>query len=258
MSHRSLTKAGLGLLALVLALAGRAPAEDPILDDTEPPVRLKKKIRPDTDAGPDKKTFRPDKEARIKKGDDKEGKKDPDKDDEAKKPILKRPDQSEAERKKLVQRVLKNMRQAEERLAKNDPGRGTRDIQGDIVKDLATLIEEVKRNPPPQGGSQSQRMRQQRPNQRNAGKPQKNQGNNSGKGRNNSGQASSKANRGGRGGNASDRRDNKLADLYKDVWGHLLETKREEGEAAARGRPIPEYELLQLEYLRSLSEDSGK
>jgi hypothetical protein len=248
----------IGLLVLTLSLAGWTRAEEPVLDDTEPPVRLKKKVRPDKDARPDEKTFRPaKKDEKDKKG----GKPDPSKDNQAKKPAPKRPDKAAEERKKLVQRVLKNMRHAEERLAKNDPGRGTRDIQRDIVKDLDELIDQVKKNPPPQNSSQrmerrpnSQRNPKNSSNPRNSS--QKNPGGKNGK-RNQPNQGGGRNNQGG-GGNGRDKRDNKLADLFKDVWGHLPETMREEMDAYSRAKFIPKYELLLKEYYRTLSEQGSR
>src|SRR5262249_44702956 len=103
MSNRSPVLAVIALLVLTLAFPGWTRGEEPILDDPEPPVRLKKKVRPDKADGPDKRPEQPAK----KTPDKKERKPDSAKDKEAKKPAPKRPDQAAEERKKLVQRVLK-------------------------------------------------------------------------------------------------------------------------------------------------------
>jgi hypothetical protein len=267
MSRRSLLFAGFGLLAFALAFTGLAGAEDPILDDTQPPVRLKKKVRPDKDAGPDKKDERPAKDGdkkndKDKKPDEPPRLKDPDE------PASKKPNRAEEEARKLAQRVLKNMQTAEDRLAKNDPGKVTREAQHDAVKDLDELIKQLKRNPPPQGssGSSSRRRSSSAKNSpKNSGRnnPKNSPQNSKGNPRNSqtnpkSGQAkNSNDNRGG-GGNGNDPKDNKLADLFKDVWGHYPETMRQEIDAYSRAKFLPKYELLLKEYYRTLSEQGSK
>jgi hypothetical protein len=140
------TSTVIALLGLTLLLGGLAFAEDPILDPNEPPVRLKKKVKPpkdgDKDKNPADKDKKPMKEPeKDKKPADKEEPLKPADKDKA--PLTKK-NQAEEERKKLVKRVLKNLESAEKQLVKNDPGRTTQEIQRDILKDLDKLINEAK------------------------------------------------------------------------------------------------------------------
>jgi hypothetical protein len=160
----------IGLFVLTLAFVGLAVADDPKEDPDEPPVRLKKKVRPNKDKDVDKK----DKDKEVDRNPtDRPPRKDGEakKDGDAKKPVGKNPARPGEDRKKLVRRVLKNMKTSEDRLAKHDPGKSTRKIQKEILKDLDALIEQTRQNPPPQRRPprQSSRRRQQKPqNQRNA------------------------------------------------------------------------------------------
>jgi hypothetical protein len=273
------TYGGIGLLAVALSWVGLAAAEDPVLDPTEQPVRLKKKHKAKVEQEPaaEKKPDEPKKEDEAKK------------DGEAKKPARPNPAQAEEERKKLVQRVLKNMRAAEKRLAKRDPGEGTRQIQRDILKDLDKLIEETKQNPPQQqckcsqGGKSSQNQKNQKnqsqssnsQNSKNSQKPKNSKGGQQPKsGKNNSkgGQQpkNAKQNSGkktqGKGKTGTGvgqtkvtkKNQNKNADLFKDVWGHLPETLRQEMDAYSRAKFIPKYDALLRQYYRSLSEQSRR
>src|SRR5262249_56362686 len=121
---------------LTLAFVGLAVADDPKGDVDEPPVRLKKKVKPKKDKEVDQLPEDPAKKDEAKK------------DGEAKKPPVKKPPQAGEERKKNVPPVLNNMKTAEERLAKRDPGKDTRTIQKEILKDLDTLIEQTRRQTP--------------------------------------------------------------------------------------------------------------
>jgi hypothetical protein len=59
-------------------------------------------------------------------------------------------------RKELISRIGKNMEQSGERLGKKDPGDATRQIQGDIVKDLDALIDQNKKQQQQQQQQQQQ------------------------------------------------------------------------------------------------------
>jgi hypothetical protein len=265
-----------GLLVLLLAWTGLAVADDPILDPNEPPVRLKKKKKPDADKAADKK-MDTDKEDPADKPDGEDKK---DKSDKEAKDKPSRPDRQaelKEQRERLVKRMLGNMETVEERLAKNDPGLSTRELQRDILKDLDTLIEQTKRQPPPQSSSRQSRSSKSNKNSRNSKKPRNSS---SSKGRKKSGspmggQQDNKSPRKGsqqkgkepgregkRGGNGAgggdkknDKKKNKLAEIYKNVWGHLPETMRAEMEAYSRAKYIREYEALLKQYYSNISDD---
>jgi hypothetical protein len=264
---------GLGLIGTLIlagAFAQPAAADDPVLDPADPPVRLKKKNRPVRE----KKSEPPRKDDAKKNGETTPAAPDPDKPvrpkiDEAKKPVPKKP--VEDERKKIVERILKNLDKAEQKLAKNDPGRATREIQRDIVKDLDRLIEQTRNQQPPQGGSSSSRSRsrksQQKPNsmprssgsQKNNGKAGRNdpkEGKSKGNGE--GGNTNNPADKSGMGGKGGKKENSKLNDLFKDVWGHLPETLRQEMDAYARAKFLPEYDLALRQYYRTLSEQGRK
>jgi hypothetical protein len=111
------------LLAGVVFLAGLALAQEPAGQD-EPPVRLKKK-KPRGDDKPMTEPAKPD---------------DKKKDDKKAEPREAEPVTPQEEEKEVLQRVIKNVHNVEERLAKNDLGEGTRQTQRDILKDIESLI----------------------------------------------------------------------------------------------------------------------
>jgi hypothetical protein len=256
----------LGLFVLTLAYAGLAAADDPILDPNEPPVRLKKKKNLDGDKTVDKKT-EPRKDGEDKKDDENKKKDGADKDK-----ILdpeKEVDPKE-ERERLIKGMLKKMETVEERLAKNDPGLGTREMQRDILKDLDALIEQTKKQPPPQSrrqSSRSQKNSRNPKNSKNSGNPKNSK--DSKKSKDKKGQRKDKASANskkgregkkdgnGQGGKAKNAKKNKskLAELYKDVWGELPKTLRLEMDAYSRAKYIREYEALLKQYYRTISEE---
>src|SRR5262249_42051727 len=89
-------------------------------DQPEPPVRLKKKVKPADDSDKEKKS-EPSKE-KTKPNEEKE-------EDE---PVAE-PDQDPKE---IIGRISKNMENSKERLAQKDSGDGTQQVQRDIVADL--------------------------------------------------------------------------------------------------------------------------
>jgi hypothetical protein len=61
------------------------------------------------------------------------------------------------------------------------------------------------------------------------------------------------------GGNSSpEKNKNTIADLFRDVWGHLPEQKRQEMDAFSRERFMPRYDELLRQYYRTLSESRKK
>jgi hypothetical protein len=61
------------------------------------------------------------------------------------------------------------------------------------------------------------------------------------------------------GGNSSAQKNKStIADLFRDVWGHLPEQKRQEMDAFSRERFLPRYDELLRQYYRTLSESRKK
>jgi hypothetical protein len=247
------------LFLALLAFAGLAVADDPDKPD-EPPIRLKKKTRPPKGDGGIENPEGPGKDDKSKEPKDGQAKKD-----DAKKNTGQKAARGEDERKKLVKRVLKNLRDAEGRLAKHDPGKTTRKIQKEILDDLDALIRQTRQQPPPQR-NQRRQQRNQRDNKNN--KNNRNNKNNSRSNRNDPKdlkQQTEKStqpnrgnpNRGNTGGSASGKRNDKNADLHKDAWGHLTEKDRQRIDEYTRAGNIPEYESLQQEYERTLAEEGS-
>ncbi len=63
---------------------------------------------------------------------------------------------------------------------------------------------------------------------------------------------------GGRKGNSQNNNKNTLAELYRDIWGHLPATKRQEMDAYARERFMREYEDLLRQYYRTIAEQDRR
>jgi ElaB/YqjD/DUF883 family membrane-anchored ribosome-binding protein len=272
MSRRPYRFLFLALGVHVLVFTGFAAADDPVLDPSEPPVRLKKKNRPPRKVEPPKDDVKKGGEAK-REVPDPEKPQQPKIGDDVKKPVEKKGPTAEDERKKIVERILKNLEKAEQKLAKHDPGTTTREIQRDILKDLDKLIEQTRNQPPPQGGtssrSQSRKNRQKSNSSKGSGTPDKT---NSGAGRNNPKEGkggsskprsgkdkkSGTQNSSGSAGKSKPKDKNRLNDLFKDVWGHLPETLRQEMDAYSRARFLPEYDIALKQYYRTLSEQGRK
>lgn len=130
---------------LTLILAGMltattmvALAEDPPKGD-EPPVRLKKKGKPNAEDKPKVDPGKPD------------DKKPRDKDKEE--PKAAPAPEPQVDEQEVLNRVAKTMRSVQTKLAKFDLGEGTRQAQEDILKDLDKLIRNSE-NPPPDDQNQ--------------------------------------------------------------------------------------------------------
>jgi hypothetical protein len=244
------------------------------------PDVLKKKARPADKPAPEK----PVPDAKSKDAKDNDDRKDA-KNGKAQKDEPDGPDPAKLA-KEIFERINKNIRSAEERLKAQDAGDGTQQIQRDVVKDLDSLIEQLKKQQEQQqqqqqqagagggdsskgqsgsgGGASKQRgSRQgrgqgqgsaQRPGGQKGGNQQGN-GDQSAKGNGQEkGQQKGQA-QGGHGGTQggmgsnSPISANKLADLYKDIWGHLPEDKRQEIDAYQKEGYMTKYrELLKLYY----------
>ena len=271
-----------GLLAACVAVGGWAVAQDAAKD--EPPLRLKKRTRPAEEVpkeeAPQPPAPRPEKP--------KDDAKEPAKPEEMPgAPGAAAPEMDEQE---VLNRVERNMRTAEDRLANRELSDGTRQVQEDIVKDLDLLIQQMQNGgggegqqdqqndqQQQQGGQQQAGGRQRQSGRQQAGMP----GNRRGRQRGGRQQASrqqggqqpggqqgqqqggqqpgqqqgqnSPNNQGG-GGGRSEGEMNKLAEIYKDVWGHLPETMRQEMNAYSREQFMGKYNDLIRQYYTTIAE----
>jgi hypothetical protein len=193
----------------------------------------------------------------------------------------------------VLARVAKNMRTVEERLANKELGEGTKQFQRDILHDLDELIKlsqsetgqgqqdqqdqgeagsksdksgnqqakgsAGKRNSQMKGG-QSQRAQRQarraqrRGQQRLAGQNGQNQQSDEQQ----QGNQQQAGNTLGAGKTGLNGEMNKIADLYKDIWGHLPETMRAEMDAYARERFMARYEELIKHYYDRAARESRR
>jgi hypothetical protein len=247
---------GIVLLALGLLVALLRAADAPAPDNQEPGLRLNKKDKAGGpgDGAPPIEEAAPD-----------------------------------AQTKELLARVAKNMGASEDRLKNQDPGTKTRQIQDEIVKDLDDLIKKAQQQQQSSstsssssggGGSSSQSASSQR-SQGQASKQQKNNGTqqkpqSDGEKKKGAGEQKDQAGSGGKkdgqpqqstdaaggkqggGGNSSAQKKSTIADLFRDVWGHLPETKRQEMDAYSRERFMPKYDELLRQYYRTISEQGRK
>jgi hypothetical protein len=224
------------LLCFGLAGGVRAAGDDPASNQAEPPVRLKKKVRPQPPSATDKRSeSSPQKEPPPKSGKVKE---DPESSLQ----------DSEEKIREITNRISKNMSQVEQRLQKNDAGDITQQTERDILFDLDQLIEQTRR--------QQQQVQSDRAGRANSKKRREQQKQASGKPpapvqdrpvQNQSGNN-------GRSGKAGQEDRSKLADLYKDVWGHLPETMRQEMDQYSREQFMAKYGDLLKQYYATVAE----
>jgi hypothetical protein len=159
--------------------------------------------------------------------------------------------------KEILERINKNLREAEQRLEKKDTSDGTRRVQKDIVKDIDALIEQSKKQQQqqndPQGGSgmsnsKNQRNPQASSSRRPSGRrPERRPDSGS------QAKAGGTSNQGGAG-RTSGTGPDKMAEMLKDIWGHLPETMRMEMDAYARQQFMPKYSDLLREYYKTIAE----
>ncbi|MFL5242170.1 MAG: hypothetical protein ACJ8FY_08680, partial [Gemmataceae bacterium] len=124
----------LGALTVAFCLGSVSIADEPGAAREEPPVRLKKKTKPG--AAPENKPA-PDSPKNPAKQPGPPKVMDPQDDPEAPSP-----DEPEADEQELLNRIAKNMRSAETRLANKELGEDTNQVQRDILKDLDRLIDQ--------------------------------------------------------------------------------------------------------------------
>jgi hypothetical protein len=199
-------------------------------------VRLKKKENPRSPEEADKKT---------------EPMKPPERKEPAGPPSVQDQEQNPAE---VMARVSKDMRASEDRLSKKDPGEETQQIQRDILKNLDALIEQKKREQQQQqqsagssASSQDQRRQQARNQRRLANQTAQSQS------ASRQDQLQPMANPGGGTRQAADNM-SRIADLYKEVWGHLPEALRQEMDQYAREKFMAKYGDLLKQYYTTIAE----
>jgi hypothetical protein len=292
-----------GLLVGTFVLAGLAIAQDPPGGD-DPPVRLKKKNRPDAADQPKEDPPKPAEQPKDKPKDKpKDQAKDQPKEGDDPPPA----EEKEMDEAEVLNRVGKNMRTSEDRLDNAELTDATRQVQEDILKDLDSLINQQK-NGGGGGGddqqNQNQNQQQQNNDQQNQGGQKQNQGGGQAKvgmgkpkGGLKGGQQQQQAKRGqkpgqGRGqgeqmakagqGEKPERggqqqpnqqpskeggagvnqtppgEPTKLAELFKNEWGHLPETMRAEMNAYSREQFMAKYNDLIKQYYSSVAEKSRK
>ncbi|MFN4260220.1 MAG: hypothetical protein ACK4RK_13065 [Gemmataceae bacterium] len=231
----------LGLLVFSLGVVGWTVADDPIAEPDDPPIRLKRKPKPNEELPAEPQPNRP----------------------KAEEPPSDKP-APEEDPQEILARIEKNLKAARQRLAEKDPGTGTRTIQQDIIKDLDALIAFNKRQPPPPSGGGGSSSNQQNQNQSASSSQSQNGGNPAGAPKSNrnppdgqnpgTGNASANGNDGGQGSDSRAKDADRLADLYKDVWGHLPEAMRMEMDTYAREKFMAKYSDLLRQYYATLAE----
>ena len=274
------------LVIVAVGVTGWVMAQPPSAEPPEPPVRLKKKKKtPPAGAeqpGPEKPPARPedpkepDRPTKPKREDEHLDNKDD----------LKLPEGEMIDEEEILQRVAKNARVSEERLASREVGEGTRQVQDDIVKDIDKLIERSKQN------NQNDQNQQNQQNQ----KDQANQGGRGGSGgQGASGSSSSRQRRQARrqrrrgssgtqtarrqgnqgrgqtarndpprgnglgqtpGGNGAGGQERNPPDRGIDLWGHLPERERQLMNKEMEQKFMDKYDELTKQYYRIIAEKS--
>jgi len=156
------------LIGTGVLFAGLSLAQEPPVQPEDPPVRLKKKNKAPAEPPKD------DEKKDLEKGKDEKAKQDEPKPEPG-------PGAKEDE-KEVLERIARNMKSVEDRLANKELNEGTKQLQDDIIKDLDSLIHMAENPPPsssqsgsgspPPDGSDNKGSRQQQPNPMNGNKNQ--------------------------------------------------------------------------------------
>jgi len=279
-----------GMLILTAGILIAAD-EKQAADNDDPPIRLKKKKKADGVEPAKKAEARPPLEGGEKKPD---GKKDEKKPDDMPGEVTRdgEPVTPDEEEKEVFERIAKNMKASEERLANKELNDGTRQIQEDIVKDLDSLIKSAE-NGGGEGGDDQDPMAgqddQKQKGQSKAGQSMKSKsGNKMGRGQRKSGrkqggnqlargqqksegqegdkQGAEKGGQDGKngGGNGTNKQNrfgdlNRDADVYKDVWGHLPEVLRAQMDAySTREKYMDKHHDLIKQYYKTIAAQGRK
>jgi hypothetical protein len=228
-------------LILTCLVVGSPAADDPVGDQPEPPVRLKKKTKPPPAA--DQRQESQKEEPRPKKT-------------EQPKPAEPKEDgelnlqNAQEKLREITNRIAKNMSQVEERLHKNDSGDVTQQTQTAIVRDLDELIEQTRRQQQQQQSRSSSSSSSQRDQQARRNRTQQSQASASRE----ESQQNNQSGNNPRGGRTGRDEMSKIADLYKDVWGHLPETLRQEMDQYSREQFMAKYADLLKQYYATIAE----
>jgi hypothetical protein len=276
----------LPLIAGALILTGMAVlADEPPADQGEPPVRLKKKNKPNDPTKPPMVEEKDDKKV-DKKDDKKDDKKAPEK-PEAMPDKDGLPIGDDEDEKEILERIGRNMKASEDKIANKELDDATRQTQEDIIKDLDALIkmsengggddnQDQQNNAGENKGGQQQQKQQgqrqanrsgkQRSGQRMAGRQrgqqQQQQARNNPSGQPNQGNQNpmgdqkpgNTGNNPGAGANQQAGPLNRDADLFKDPWGHLPETLRAQMNAYGnREKYMDKHQELIKQYYRILA-----
>ena len=165
----------------------------------------------------------------------------------------------------LVARLTGNVEKSAERLDKQDAGDPTRQVQRDIIKDLDALIEQKQRQNQ-QSSADSQGSPSQGKDQQSARQRRKNRSSQASRGeqsarRRQNGPAPKTPSPSGQGpANVRAEREglNRIADLYKDIWGHLAESLRLEMDQYGREQFMAKYGDLIKQYYATVAEKGRK
>ncbi len=273
-------------------------ADEP--DKPEPPVRLQKKKKSPTDEPPKPAAAEEKKDDAPKAADAPRTPATPPKEGDVKEPP--EPDEPPMDEKEILERLNRNLRNAEDRLANQDPGDGTQQVQRDILKDIDALLEaqnnqqqqqsnqDQQNDPsanPSSSQNQQQKQQQSRQSSQQSGQPQQQMGRPPGQqmtgrerrelrrqmaraqGRNPGRRQPQPSpqdrmtekeagDQPGAGDNKKKEEGNRIADVYKDVWGHLPEALRGEMNAYSREQFMAKYGDLIRQYYATLSEKGRK
>jgi hypothetical protein len=244
-----------GLLVLMLVVGGTALADDPppAPDQPEPPARLKKKPKPTPP--PEKKPAAPPSEKKTEPG-----KSDDAKAEESKEKAEKEAAELEQKIQELTHRVSKNLRLAEDRLDKKDPGESTQQVQRDIVEDLDELIKQTEQRQQQQQQQQSSSSSSSQQNKQNQQARKRMQRNRSTAQQPRPRPEDQSAAQRGANLRSKSQPDSmsKIADLYKDVWGNLPETLRQEMDQYSREQFMAKYNDLLKQYYATIAEKGRK
>jgi hypothetical protein len=260
----------------------------------DPLPRLKKKSKPAEDAPAKKDEPSPKENEKYKKGqpprspEKLKGEDDPDV----------APPEEQLDEQEVLNRLAKNMRAAEDRLGNKELGESTQQVLRDILDDLDKLIRQtqnggqqgqddqqdqqnqgdaqqgqqkqgqqkqkqqqsagsVGQQKNQRGNQQSQRSQREARRQQKRGQQQRAQGQQQGEQQEQNAQQQAGNNSGGgRGGQQGE--PNKIADVYKDIWGHLPETLRAEMDAYGREKFMLKYEELIKRYYDRAARESRR
>ncbi len=158
----------------------------------------------------------------------------------------------------VVARLSRNMRASSERLARADARAETRRIQREILKDLDALTRQARPPDSPPPGATPPRADSGVPAAGRTG------GTNAAAGRRTSPLANARppaggeAGTGGNGTSGTRGRSPRPADRYKDIWGHLPDTLRQEIDQYSRDRFMPKYADLLKQYYATIAEKGSR